>query len=270
MFRHFCGTVLLCLLVSLSYSNTVTTLDFIDQKSRIAVEEMYRTGIPASITIAQSIIESSWGNGELAINSNNYFGIKCKKDWQGNTYYIEDDDYENGKLIKSCFRAYGSIEESFRDHSDFLINNPRYAALFELEMTDYKGWAWGLQKAGYATDKRYAKKLIAKIEEYRLYEYDYLPTANLNVETGMPAVASTDHTEAVPTTETAYLQPAVDVTADYTEVAAVEMAVPEAFVLPDDYVPHYFAIQRTEKSGEPMPAVSTEARRAKAPVKPRR
>jgi len=148
---------------------------FVETFQDIAVIEMQRTQIPASITMAQAIIESAWGNGVLARSSNNFFGIKCKKHWKGNTYFIEDDDFDkDGNLMKSCFRAYESIEDSFIDHSDFLVDNPRYASLFKLSSRDYIGWAYGLKACGYATDSLYAEKLIRKIEEYKLYELDNL------------------------------------------------------------------------------------------------
>ncbi len=149
---------------------------YIEKHKDIAIREMFRSGIPASITIAQAIHESGWGSGTLATESNNYFGIKCKDYWTGPTYYIKDDDLDkNGKLIKSCFRAYEKIEDSFVDHSDFLRDNPRYNVLFQLDPTDYRGWAKGLQKCGYATDVKYAEKLIANIEKYQLYQYDTAP-----------------------------------------------------------------------------------------------
>jgi len=168
------STVALSLLLLLSSSFTVDkTPVFIQTFQDIAVAEMQRTQIPASITMAQAIIESAWGNGVLARSSNNFFGIKCKKNWEGATYYIEDDDYNSkGSLMKSCFRAYETIEESFVDHSDFLVGNPRYAELFKLSPKDYIGWAYGLKACGYATDAFYAEKLIKKIEEYHLYDLD--------------------------------------------------------------------------------------------------
>ncbi len=147
--------------------------EFVQIYSRIAVTEMERSRIPASITLAQGILESMFGTSELARNSNNFFGIKCKKTWAGPTYYIEDDDLDSaGNLMKSCFRAYGSPEESFIDHSDFLMNNANYQSLFEYHHTDYVNWAHGLQRCGYATNPAYAKKLISTIERYDLAIYD--------------------------------------------------------------------------------------------------
>ena len=139
---------------------------YIEKWSGVAVREMYRSGVPASITLAQGILESGSGLSKLSRESNNHFGIKCHKTWKGRSVRA-DDDKKN-----ECFRAYDTAEESFRDHSDFLRYQDRYKFLFELEITDYKGWARGLKKAGYATDPGYADKLIKIIEEYRLYEYD--------------------------------------------------------------------------------------------------
>ncbi len=147
-------------------------LAYVDQYSAIAVQEMDRTGIPASITLAQGIIESGYGTSGLAKNSNNHFGIKCKGNWTGGKYYHKDDDYVNGKLVKSCFRTYDNPADSYYDHSEFLIVNKRYSSLFSLAKTDYKGWAKGLKKAGYATAKNYATLLINTIEKYDLYQYD--------------------------------------------------------------------------------------------------
>ncbi len=131
-----------------------------------AVKEMYRSGVPASITLAQGLLESRYGLSSLATEGNNHFGIKCHKDWKGKTMHYDDD------AKGECFRVYSTAEESFRDHSDFLRYRDRYKFLFEFETTDYKAWAYGLKKAGYATDSGYPAKLIKYIEDYRLYEYD--------------------------------------------------------------------------------------------------
>ena len=147
---------------------------YINSYFELAIQEMHRSGIPASVTLAQGIHESSWGLGELSINSMNHFGIKCKDSWTGKTFYIEDDDYQNGKLIKSCFRVYTSVEDSYIDHTNFLVQNARYEKLFTYNKTDYENWAKGLQSCGYATDKKYAEKLIRTIEKYSLFQYDYV------------------------------------------------------------------------------------------------
>lgn len=132
----------------------------------MAVDEMNRTGIPASITLAQGILESDCGNSDLAVLANNHFGIKCHSNWTGKTMHKDDDRRDE------CFRSYDSAAESFRDHSDFLTSKPRYAELFELSPTDYEAWAHGLKKCGYATERTYAQRLIKIIEEEGLHQYD--------------------------------------------------------------------------------------------------
>ena len=127
---------------------------------------MYRTGVPASITLAQGLLESGNGRSELAVKGNNHFGIKCHNTWTGAKVYHDDD------AKGECFRKYDNPEESFRDHSDFLRYRDRYKFLFDYEVADYKSWAYGLKAAGYATDPKYPEKLIRLIEEYELYLYD--------------------------------------------------------------------------------------------------
>lgn len=160
---------------------------YISKYSPIAVEEMSRTGIPASITIAQAILESRVGQSPLATKGNNHFGIKCHNDWSGKTMHADDDS------SAECFRVYPSAEASFRDHSNFLRGRDRYKALFELSPTDYKAWAHGLKAAGYATDPRYAQKLIDLIERYELGRYDSpttLPASPKQLETPKPLSSS--------------------------------------------------------------------------------
>lgn len=139
---------------------------YIQKWAPTAVREMYRSGVPASITLAQGILESRYGLSPLASEGNNHFGIKCHKDWKGKSMRYDDD------AKGECFRVYESADESFQDHSDFLRYRDRYKFLFDLKTTDYKGWAYGLKKAGYATDPNYPAKLIKYIEDYKLYEYD--------------------------------------------------------------------------------------------------
>ena len=127
---------------------------------------MRRTGVPASITLAQGLLESGSGKSTLAVKANNHFGIKCHKDWKGKKVYHDDD------AKGECFRAYAKPEESFRDHSDFLRYNDRYKFLFDYEVSDYRSWCYGLKQAGYATDPKYAIKLIDLIETYGLGRYD--------------------------------------------------------------------------------------------------
>ncbi len=140
-------------------------LDYIDQYKDIAIEEMLRYDIPASITLAQGLLESGAGRSELATKGNNHFGIKCHG-WTGRSVYHDDDESQE------CFRAYDNARESYEDHSKFLRSGSRYAFLFQLDKTDYKGWARGLKKAGYATSPTYANSLINIIETYGLNKYD--------------------------------------------------------------------------------------------------
>jgi len=149
------------------------TSNYIDTYKDLAIVEMYRSGIPASITLAQALHESQTGNSDLAINANNHFGIKCKSYWTGLTYKHKDDDYDDeGNLITSCFRSYESVLDSYIDHTNFLTQSAHYSELFDYDKTDYFMWAHGLKKCGYATDPKYAQKLIAKIEKYQLHIYD--------------------------------------------------------------------------------------------------
>lgn len=145
---------------------------YIKQYEYIAIFEMERTGVPASIKMAQAILESADGTSYLAREGNNHFGIKCGSKWTGKSVYLKDDDYKNGQLIKSCFRKYGSADESFQAHSDFLRNNQRYSQLFTYKKTDYRRWARGLKSAGYATSPTYAEKLIGIIERNSLHHLD--------------------------------------------------------------------------------------------------
>jgi len=152
--------------------NSPTATQYIERYKELAISEMHRTNIPASIKMAQAILESGLGTSTLATQANNHFGIKCNGGWTGDTYYREDDDYKNGKLIKSCFRKYQNPAESFIAHSDFLVKQPRYSKLFLLQKDDFAGWAYGLREAGYATDKKYPTKLIDIINKYNLDELD--------------------------------------------------------------------------------------------------
>ncbi|WP_251620673.1 glucosaminidase domain-containing protein [Odoribacter lunatus] len=155
--------LILCLTVSTTQGQS--RKEFIRKYKHIAIKEMERTGIPASITLAQGIFESGCGMSDLSTEANNHFGIKCH-DWDGPTYHKDDDAKDE------CFRKYDNPEQSWIDHSEFLTSRPRYAGLFELSSTDYKGWAKGLKAAGYATNPQYADKLIQIIEEEELYLYD--------------------------------------------------------------------------------------------------
>jgi LysM repeat protein len=138
---------------------------YINSYKDLAIQEMIRTGVPASIKLAQGILESQFGESPLAKNANNHFGIKCKTEWTGEKTY-QDDDAKG-----ECFRVYKSAEESYRDHSDFLKTRPHYSFLFKLEPTDITGWAYGLKRAGYATNKTYPERLLRVIEDYQLNQY---------------------------------------------------------------------------------------------------
>ena len=149
---------------------------YIDRYYPLAVREMQRTGVPASITLAQALLESGAGQSPLAARANNHFGLKCHNDWTGETF-IKDDDRAG-----ECFRAYPSVADSYRAHSDFLRGRERYKSLFDLDPTDYKEWAKGLRRAGYATDPSYANKLITLIEDFELYRYDTMTEEDLPAE----------------------------------------------------------------------------------------
>lgn len=168
-----------------------TRKEYINRYKNVAIKEMKRSGVPASITLAQGILESGDGNSTLAVDGNNHFGIKCHKDWNGKTIR-HDDDKRN-----ECFRKYKTADESFRDHSDFLTKHSRYAFLFEYKLTDYKSWARGLKKAGYATHSKYDKLLIGIIEDNNLNKYvdkNYKFDDDIVVEEHVVADANDDNT----------------------------------------------------------------------------
>ena len=142
-------------------------LNYVDDYRELAVKQMIKYKIPASITLSQALLESGAGLSDLARSSNNHFGIKCHADWTGDRIYRRDDNPND------CFRVYPTVEDSYEDHSKFLTQFPRYAVLFSYGIKDYESWARGLQDCGYATDKGYANKLITYIEDYELYIYDY-------------------------------------------------------------------------------------------------
>lgn len=165
--RSVISLALVCIAISV-YSQAdrkITRAEYIDLYKDLAMDEMKRTGIPASITLAQGILESGDGNSRLATKANNHFGIKCHN-WDGPSVNHDDDKKDE------CFRKYKSAEHSYRDHSDFLTSRSRYASLFDLKPDDYKAWAKGLREAGYATSPTYAKALIKVIDENQLYKYD--------------------------------------------------------------------------------------------------
>jgi flagellum-specific peptidoglycan hydrolase FlgJ len=162
------------------------TLAYIKKYAPIAVKEMHLNRIPASITLAQGILESGKGRSELALKSNNHFGIKCHTQWKGARVYHDDD--EKGE----CFRKYQFVETSYVDHSAFLTKRKRYAFLFTYGVKDYKKWAKGLKKAGYATDKQYPNKLIKIIENYKLYQFDNVKSRDFKVSKTLTKIVTGD------------------------------------------------------------------------------
>lgn len=161
-------------------------IDYIEKYSSLAVKHQKQYGIPASITLAQGLLESGAGRSELARMSNNHFGIKCHSDWKGKRVYYDDDKKDD------CFRKYNKPEDSFEDHARFL-KRARYASLFELKVTDYRGWAKGLKRCGYATDKSYANKLIQTIELYELYKYDRRSFKPIRAKDLLPVIVANPH-----------------------------------------------------------------------------
>ncbi len=163
-------------------AQNATYISYINRYKDLAIEQMHQYGIPASITLAQGLLESAGGQSELSRKANNHFGIKCGGTWNG-PYVLKDDDERNEK-----FRAYASPRESYIDHSLFLTTRSRYAFLFQYDITDYKSWAHGLKKAGYATNPRYAHTLIGLIHRYDLHQYDRRPSASSSKQTGATAI----------------------------------------------------------------------------------
>lgn len=171
-----------------AHAQKQTPQQYIDLHKDLAIVEMHRSGVPASITLAQGVLESNSGNSRLAKFANNHFGIKCKGEWTGNVIYANDDAPDE------CFRAYESTLASYQDHSDFLRKNWRYHPLFELSITDYKGWCQGLRKAGYATNPQYDAILISLIERYNLNQYDDAAMPGM----GLPVVEMGENINGVP------------------------------------------------------------------------
>ena len=180
--------------------------DYVRSHSSLATYESLRSNIPASIIMAQAIFESNWGQSTLAIRSNNHFGVKANN-WSGAVEYAKDDDYDQqGRLVASPFRKYATVEESYADHTNFLLTYDRYRPLFHYDRTNYSDWANGLSKCGYATDKAYARKLIQLIESYQLYKLDVPQTLFTDMSL-QNYLTTTSTTKITPSTE-AYNQPA--------------------------------------------------------------
>jgi LysM repeat protein len=161
---------------------SVNGVNYVNAYRALAIVEEQRTGVPAAITLAQGLHESEAGTSELVKSSNNHFGIKCKDDWKGGVIYHDDD------ARQECFRSYATAEDSYRDHSDFLRKGSRYAFLFQLDPTDYEGWAYGLKKAGYATNIRYSQILIKLIQDYNLEQYTLIAVGKMAASDTVAAV----------------------------------------------------------------------------------
>ncbi len=185
MWKRIFFMILSCLICWQIFGQRSDRLEYIDKYKKIAIAEMERAGVPASIKLAQGLLESNAGQSTLAKRANNHFGMKCGSAWKGKTYAKEDDDYdENGKLLKSCFRVYKNAKASYIAHSEFLRDpnkNYRYGFLFRINPRDYKAWAKGLKKAGYATSPTYAQNLINTIETYELFQYDRMSSVDADV-----------------------------------------------------------------------------------------
>lgn len=202
-YLFFLSSLMLGTTVSYAGDQKMTREEYISRYKDDAVRDMKKTGVPASITLAQACLESQDGNSPLAIEANNHFGIKCSN-WTGDTY-IQDDDTRD-----ECFRKYKDALESYDDHSEFLRTRPRYAELFLLDITDYQGWAKGLKKAGYATNPQYAERLIKIIEDNKLYELDngrdlpveiYEPVASSGAEPILQKTTPSPKKVIVPTSQ---------------------------------------------------------------------
>lgn len=181
MSKFLVKALAVCLFVAIPFGafaqkKNANYLNYIEKYNVLAVEHMRRFKIPASITLAQGLLESGAGMSQFVKKSNNHFGIKCHNDWKGPRVYHNDDNPND------CFRKYKKAEDSFEDHSRFLAERSRYARLFKLDIYDYKGWSKGLQQCGYATDKAYANKLIKIIETYELYKYDRVKQKKSNAK----------------------------------------------------------------------------------------
>ena len=171
-----------CLLLLTGYAQKEKGMAYVAAYHSLAINEMIRSGVPAAITLAQGILESKFGESDLCKQSNNHFGIKCKLEWTGEKVYHDDDTKQE------CFRSYPDAAASYKDHSDFLKNRPYYTDLFKLDPTDISGWAYGLKKAGYATEKDYPERLLSVIKDYDLNQYT-LQALSLQEKKEVPAVA---------------------------------------------------------------------------------
>lgn len=224
---------ILLVLAVFSYSalkaQNAAIIQYINTYKFLAIQEMQRTGVPASIKLAQGILETQAGESDLVKRSNNHFGIKCKTGWDGNKVYHDDD--ERGE----CFRAYASAEDSYRDHSDFLKRSQRYAFLFQLNPEDYQDWAKGLKKAGYATNPKYTQQLVKFIETYDLQLYTLIALGKRKMEDEQPMYAVNNNT--IPAISTAVAAQVSGSTEPEAPVKALRLRYPEeAFRINDTRV----------------------------------
>ncbi|MBN8670974.1 MAG: LysM peptidoglycan-binding domain-containing protein [Chitinophagales bacterium] len=233
---------------------------YIEQYKSLAVAEQKRSGVPAAITLAQGIHETSAGASELATMANNHFGIKCKKSWTGETFAHTDD------APNECFRKYSRAEESYKDHSDYLVTSPRYAELFKLSVTDYASWAVGLKRCGYATNPRYAQVLIKLVEDYKLQEFTYAALNNTDINTGyasapgvyVPEEDAREQEATVAKTTAVVTAPVAPAPVVTTPVA---VSTPVSAPAPDVLVAEEIAVQQPE-----MPAVAETTSNAFKPA----
>ena len=233
---------LLLLPISLM-AQKITVEEYIETYKDIAMREMRDHKIPASITLAQGIIESGAGNSALAREAKNHFGIKCHKEWKGKTYTMDDDEKDE------CFRVYKNAEESFRDHSEFLTSRPRYADLFKLDIMDYTAWANGLKAAGYATNPAYATMLINRIELNKLYLYDQLAMGKINETEAEQQIEQEEENTDDIELELAYSP------ADKSAYELVDMTADKRFIYENNGVRFLYA-----KEGETPESLSKELR----------
>jgi len=259
LFLALFGFLTLC---SLSADRDISFAErktFIENYTEIAVAEMHRTGVPASITLAQFILESDWGRGELFVNANAGFGVKCKNTWTGETYYLESGEYNKKyEKVESCFRKYPSVEATFRDHSDFLKNRSYYKPLFLLKGNDYKGWAHGLKECKYATDPKYPAKLIKLIETYGLHIYDY------EVQNTPAAVQPIFVPEVIVPSEIVTRPTAIIPVARPSKTQSIPTQTNTQPVMPS-----YTGVQYPVRNPTPVPTKVKQTRRVAYKVKPR-
>jgi LysM repeat protein len=233
--------ILILLFASLAFKNSFAQPDpvvvqYIKNYKELAIEEMQRTGIPASIKLAQGIHETSAGTSDLVRRSNNHFGLKCKSEWTGMTVKHTDD------APNECFRKYENSRDSYKDQSNYLKNSPRYASLFDLDPTDYKAWAFGLKKAGYATNPKYSQVLIKLIEDYDLQDYTMIALGKLKPGQETLAKNESKNTEIAPDEKPVVMPPEQGVVV-YSKKEAKKDAVVEK---KPDYPGGEFKINETK------------------------